>query len=42
VGNKGDMRNEQGHFPAVCNKSFVAQASDMPEALSKQFFLITP
>jgi molybdopterin-dependent oxidoreductase alpha subunit len=38
-GQKGGMRDEQGHFPAVCNKSFVAQASDMQGALSEQFFL---
>ncbi len=38
-GLKGGMRDEQGHFPAVCNKSFVAQASDMQGALSEQFFL---
>jgi molybdopterin-dependent oxidoreductase alpha subunit len=38
-GQKGGMRDEQGHFPAVCNKSFVAQASDMQGALSDQFFL---
>jgi hypothetical protein len=36
------MPDEQGHFPAICNKSFVAHASDMPEALSEKFFLITP
>ena len=41
VRNKGGMGDEQGHFPAVCNKSFVAQASDMPGALSEQFFLIS-
>jgi molybdopterin-dependent oxidoreductase alpha subunit len=38
-GQKGGMRDEQGHFPAVCNKSFVAQASDMQGALPDQFFL---
>jgi molybdopterin-dependent oxidoreductase alpha subunit len=38
-GQKGGMRDEQGHFPAVCNKSFVPQASDMQVALSEQFFL---
>ncbi len=38
-GLKGGMRDEQGHFPAVCNKSFVAQASDMQGALSEQFFI---
>jgi len=37
-GQKGGMRDEQGHFPAVCNKSFMAQASDMQGALSDPFF----
>ena len=32
----GDMRNEQGHFPAVYNKSFIDQASDMQGALPKK------
>ena len=26
-GQKGGMRDEKGHFPAVCNKSFLAQAT---------------
>jgi molybdopterin-dependent oxidoreductase alpha subunit len=38
-GQKGGMRDEQGHFPAVCNKSFVAQASDMQGTLSEQLIL---
>ncbi|MBT5551515.1 MAG: FdhF/YdeP family oxidoreductase [Nitrospina sp.] len=37
-GQKGGMRDEKGHFPAVCNKSFMAQASDMQGALSNDFF----
>ena len=37
-GQKGGMRDEKGHFPAVCNKSFMAQASDMQGALPKNFF----
>jgi molybdopterin-dependent oxidoreductase alpha subunit len=37
-GQKGGMRDEKGHFPAVCNKSFMAQASDMQGALPEDFF----
>ncbi|MEK9629798.1 MAG: molybdopterin-dependent oxidoreductase, partial [Nitrospinota bacterium] len=37
-GQKGGMKDEQGHFPAVCNKSFMAQASDMQGALPENFF----
>jgi molybdopterin-dependent oxidoreductase alpha subunit len=37
-GQKGGMRDEKGHFPAVCNKSFMAQASDMQGAIPKDFF----
>jgi molybdopterin-dependent oxidoreductase alpha subunit len=37
-GQKGGMRDEKGHFPAVCNKSFMAQASDMQGALPENFF----
>ncbi len=37
-GQNGGMRDEQGHFPAVCNKSFMAQASDMQGALPENFF----
>jgi molybdopterin-dependent oxidoreductase alpha subunit len=37
-GQKGGMRDEKGHFPAVCNKSFMAQASDMQGALPEVFF----
>ena len=37
-GQKGGMRDEGGNFPAVCNKSFMAQASDMQGALAEDFF----
>ena len=37
-GQKGGMRDEKAHFPAVCNKSFMAQASDMQGALPDDFF----
>jgi len=37
-GQKGGMKDEKGHFPAVCNKSFMAQASDMQGALPEDFF----
>jgi molybdopterin-dependent oxidoreductase alpha subunit len=37
-GQQGGMRNEKGHFPEICNKSIVAQASDMQGALSADFF----
>jgi molybdopterin-dependent oxidoreductase alpha subunit len=37
-GQKGGMRDEKGHFPAVCNKSFMAQASDMQGAIPEDFF----
>ncbi len=37
-GQKGGMRDEKGHFPAVCNKSFMAQASDMQGAVPEDFF----
>jgi molybdopterin-dependent oxidoreductase alpha subunit len=37
-GQKGGMRDEKGHFPAVCNKSFMAQASDMQGAIPENFF----
>ncbi len=37
-GQAGGMRDEKGHFPAVCNKSFMAQASDMQGALPDDFF----
>ena len=37
-GQKGGLRDEKGHFPAVCNKSVVAQASDMQKAIPSRFF----
>ncbi len=37
-GQKGGLVNEKGHFPAVCNKSFQAQASDMQGAIDSRFF----
>jgi molybdopterin-dependent oxidoreductase alpha subunit len=37
-GQKGGMRDEKGRFPAVCNKSFLAQASDMQGPLPDDFF----
>ncbi|MBC8286970.1 MAG: FdhF/YdeP family oxidoreductase [Nitrospinae bacterium] len=37
-GQAGGMRDEKNHFPAVCNKSFMAQASDMQGALPEDFF----
>ncbi|MCS5621176.1 MAG: FdhF/YdeP family oxidoreductase, partial [Nitrospinaceae bacterium] len=37
-GQKGGMRDEKGHFPAVCNKSFMVQASDMQGAMAEDFF----
>jgi len=37
-GQQGGMRNEKGSFPEVCNKSFLAQAGDMQDALPADFF----
>ncbi len=37
-GQKGGMRDENNHFPAVCKKSFYAQASDMQPPISEDFF----
>ena len=37
-GMKGGMRDEKGAFPAVCNKSFLAQASDMQKPVAEDFF----
>ena len=37
-GQKGGMQDEKSHFPAVCNKSVVAQASDMQGAIPAEFF----
>ncbi len=37
-GQKGGLRDEQGNFPSVCNKSIAAQASDMQGAVPPGFF----
>ncbi len=37
-GQKGGMRNELGHWPEVCKKSFQAMASDMQKAIPEAFF----
>ena len=37
-GKIGGLKDEKGHFPAVCNKSVVAQASDMQKAIPSNFF----
>lgn len=37
-GQAGGMRDEKNQFPAVCNKSFMAQASDMQGVLPNDFF----
>ncbi len=37
-GQSGGSRDEKGHFPEVCNKSVVAQASDMQSAIPSEFF----
>ena len=37
-GQSGGMRNEQGHWPEVCKKSFQAMVADMQEGLSPEFF----
>lgn len=37
-GQRGGLRDEKGTFPAVCNKSFLAQASDMQGAIEENFF----
>ena len=37
-GQRGGLRDEQGNFPSVCNKSIAAQASDMQGAVSPSFF----
>ena len=37
-GQKGGMRDEKGHFPAVCNKSFMVQAADMQGVIAEDFF----
>ncbi len=37
-GQKGGMKDEAGGFPAVCKKSFYAQASDLQKAITPDFF----
>ncbi len=37
-GQKGGMRDEAGGFPAVCKKSFYAQASDLQREIPDWFF----
>jgi len=37
-GQQGGMRDEKGHFPSVCNKSFQAQAADMQAGIPGEFF----
>ncbi|QDU82762.1 Formate dehydrogenase H [Polystyrenella longa] len=37
-GQSGGMKNEAGHFPEVCKKSFQAMASDLQAAIPADFF----
>lgn len=37
-GQLGGMVNEAGYFPEVCKKSFQAMASDMQDAIPREFF----
>jgi molybdopterin-dependent oxidoreductase alpha subunit len=37
-GQKGGMRNETGHWPEVCKKSFQAMVADMQAGLTPEFF----
>jgi molybdopterin-dependent oxidoreductase alpha subunit len=37
-GQQGGMRNETGHFPEVCKKSFQAMAADMRGRIDPDFF----
>lgn len=37
-GQKGGMRNEAGHWPEVCKKSFQAMVGDMQAGLTPEFF----
>lgn len=41
-GQHGGMVNEAGHFPEFCKKSVQAQAADMQDAISEEFFARTP
>ncbi|MCI0379145.1 MAG: FdhF/YdeP family oxidoreductase [Gemmataceae bacterium] len=38
-GQAGGMRNELGHWPEVCKKSFQAMVADMQDGLRPEFFL---
>lgn len=37
-GQAGGMRNEMGHWPEVCKKSFQAMVADMQDGLKPEFF----
>ena len=37
-GQSGGMRNEAGHWPEVCKKSFQAMVADMQGAIKPEFF----
>lgn len=37
-GQRGAMRNEAGHWPEICKKSFQAMAADMQDGLRPEFF----
>ncbi len=37
-GQRGGMTNEQGEFPAVCNKSIQAQSTDIQPAIPSEIF----
>ncbi|MEZ6139386.1 MAG: FdhF/YdeP family oxidoreductase [Zavarzinella sp.] len=37
-GQKGGMRNESGHWPEVCKKSFQAMIADMQKGITADFF----
>ncbi len=37
-GQRGAMRNEAGHWPEICKKSFQAMAADMKDGLRPEFF----
>lgn len=41
-GQQGGMRNEQGHWPEVCKKSFQAMIADMQEGITPDFFARYP
>ena len=37
-GQAGGMRNEAGHWPEVCKKSFQAMVADMQKGITPEFF----